>query len=264
MHGIYTIGETAAITGMSAATLRLWERQGLLQPVRTPGGSRRYSEEDVTRLRRIQYLRRVERLNPAGIARLLRSEAGGAESPMSNSAGPAIGERLRVKRNRAGLTLRQVAERIGISVSFLSAVERGVTSPSIATLHQLTREYGITVLELLADGRETGRLVRAADRPHLPTSSGVRIEQLAHGTLAMEPQIFVVPPGAGSDGAYDHIGEEFIFVLRGTLDIWLEEAERYQLAEGDCLYFPSTLSHRWHNPGTEETELLWVNTPPTF
>ena len=47
-------------------------------------------------------------------------------------------------------------------------------------------------------------------------------------------------------------------------EVWLEEREHYVLAAGDCLYFPSTLPHRWHNPGPEPAELVWVNTPPTF
>jgi quercetin dioxygenase-like cupin family protein len=150
-------------------------------------------------------------------------------------------------------------------VSFLSAVERGVSGVSIATLHKLSATYGTTVLELTSDGTPGGRLVRPGARQELPASSnGVRILQLALGQLQMEPQLFVIQPGAGSEGSYDHVGEEFIFVLRGLLDIWLDEQEHYSLQSGDCLYFPSSLPHRWCNPGTEEAELLWVNTPPTF
>jgi DNA-binding transcriptional MerR regulator/uncharacterized RmlC-like cupin family protein len=262
----HRVGEAARSLGISAATLRLWERQGLVRPDRTPGGSRRYHELHLALLRRIQYLRRVENLSPKAIARILRSRGVAVPTPAGPREGTAnVGGRLRAQRHRAGLTLREVAGKTGSSVSFLSAVERGVTGLSIARLHALVKLYGTTVHDLLAGGQRSTRLVRAAARPRLPTSgTGVHIEQLAVGTLQMEPHFYRVKPGAGSDGAYEHAGEEFIFVLRGRLEVWLEERERHRLGPGDCLYFPSTLPHRWRNPGRAPAELLWVNTPPTF
>jgi transcriptional regulator with XRE-family HTH domain len=176
-----------------------------------------------------------------------------------------VGARLRAQRHRAGLTLRAVAEQTEMSVSFLSAVERGVTGLSISRLHALVKLYGITVQELLMDRRTDGRLVRSGARPRFPTSNpGIQIEQLALGTTAMEPHHYLVEPGAGSDGAYDHAGEELVFIIRGSLEVWLDEREHYMMGAGDSLYFPSTLPHRWLNPGPGETELLWINTPPTF
>jgi DNA-binding transcriptional MerR regulator len=262
----YRVGEAARALGISAATLRLWERQGLVRPDRTRGGSRRYHDGHLAMLRRVQYLRRVEHLSPKAIARILQ---GAGDRPDRRDAGrdgaPNLGGRLRAQRHRAGLTLRVVAEKTGTSVSFLSAVERGVTGLSIARLHALVKLYGTTVHDLLAAGQSSSRLVRAAGRPRLPASgSGVQIEQLAVGALQMEPHFYRVEPGAGSEGAYEHVGEEFLFVLRGRLELWLEERERYRLRAGDCLYFASTLPHRWRNPGPEPAELLWVNTPPTF
>ncbi len=265
---MYRIGDAARALGISPATLRLWERQGLIAPSRTRGGNRWYTEDDLTHLRRIQHLRQVEHLSPRASARLLRQQSDSMPPrPTTNgtSAAPDVGDRLRAQRRRAGLTLQVVAEQTGMSVSFLSAVERSVTGVSIARLHALVKLYGITVQDLLADGRAAGRLVRAAERPHFPTSNpGIQIEQLAVGSIAMEPHYYVIQPGAGSDGAYDHAGEELIFLIRGRLDVWLDEREHYLMLPGDSLYFPSTLPHRWQNPGPDPTELLWVNTPPTF
>lgn len=79
--------------------------------------------------------------------------------------------------------------------------------------------------------------------------------------------IYVIPPtsGTGSDGAYSHAGEEFIYMLHGTLELWLDELERIVLHRGDSFWFESSRGHRWFNPSVEEeTLLLWVNTPPTF
>lgn len=263
----YRVSDAARRLGISAATLRLWERQGLVQPDRTRGGNRRYSEAHLALLHRIQLLRRAQRLSPPAIAQMLHREPGRpvrANPAVSNRA-PRPGDRLRAERRRSRLTLREAAAKAGISVSFLSAVERGISGVSISTLHTLVKLYGVTVQDLLAEQRTSGRLVRPSERPTLSApGSGVRIEQLALGRLQMEPHFYRVDPGAGSEGAYDHIGEEFVFVLTGTLEVWLEEREHHVLGPGDCLYFPSTLPHRWHNPGSAPAELLWVNTPATF
>ncbi len=77
------------------------------------------------------------------------------------------------------------------------------------------------------------------------------------------PTVFRIAPGAGSGESYAHEGEEFIFVLRGELQIALD-GEEYHLQRGDSFYFESATPHHWKNPGRTETWLLWVNTPPTF
>jgi quercetin dioxygenase-like cupin family protein len=90
------------------------------------------------------------------------------------------------------------------------------------------------------------------------------MELLALGNKIMEPHIFHIAPGASSGGSYEHEGEEFIYVLQGKLEMWLDELERYVMEQGDSLYFESSLAHRWRNLSDEETVLMWVNTPPTF
>ncbi len=263
---VYRVSDAARALGISPATLRLWERQGLITPSRTRGKSRRYTHSDLSLLRRIQFMRRVERLSPLAIARILREHRSPDEVPapeVAHSMSPGMGERLRNTRRRAGLTLPQVAEQVGLSVSFISAVERGVSGISISALHALVKVYGKTIQDLFVEAESPGALVRANERPTLPSPSGVRLEQLAAGALQMEPQLVTVEPGCGSEGAYDHVGEEFVFVLQGELDLWLGE-RKHHLSTGDCLYFASTIPHRWRNPSNQTARTLWVNTPPTF
>src|SRR2546429_5293329 len=76
--------------------------------------------------------------------------------------------------------------------------------------------------------------------------------------------LFRVKPGGGSGESYTHEGEEFLHVLRGEFEIWLDKSEHYQLKRGDSLYFESSTPHRWKNPGRKEAWVLWINTPPTF
>jgi len=258
----YLIGEAARQVGVSPSALRLWERQGLVRPSRTAGRYRLYSDADLTRLRTVRRMRKVERLNAPGIRRMLgRDVAQDGERRFDRWP-------LRRLRTERGLSLRQASEQTGISVSFLSALERGVTGASVATLQRLTATYGTTVLELLGAPGEAGsdRLVRAHERSVLRLGADdVRIEELARGAQQLEPQLFVLAPGATSDGAYAHEGEEFIYLLSGAVTVWVGDGETYALErEGDALTFPSTIPHRWRNDARGETRLLWINTPPTF
>ena len=257
----YTIGEAARRVGVSPSALRLWEKQGLVRPARTEGRYRLYSDADLEHLAGIRRLRQVDRLNAPGIRRVLRDRV------QSSHERRLDGRPLRRLRQRRGWSLRTASERSGVSVSFLSSLERGVTGASIATLQRLAAAYGTTLLELFGPREDGGdRLVRHDARPVLRLASDtVRIEHLARDASHLEPQLFVLAPGASSDGAYAHEGEEFLYLLSGALTVWVGEAEIYRLSHsGDALCFPSTLPHRWRNDAGGETHLLWINTPPTF
>ncbi len=97
----------------------------------------------------------------------------------------------------------------------------------------------------------------------MEAGGGVRIEELATLTTRLEPQLFVLAPGASSQGSYAHAGEEFMFVLAGRVAVWLDERVCHELDEGDALTFPSTLPTASSALDQGETRILWVNTPPT-
>src|SRR4029078_6402012 len=147
---------------------------------------------------------------------------------------------------------------------FLSAIELSRANPSVATLQRLSATYGTTVLDFFDLPKQSNHLVGRRDGRAIQTQSGVRIEQLSIGARQLESQIFRVPPGAGSDGSYSHQGEEFIYMMAGTLEIWLHELRRHTLRDGGSFWFESTMGHRWYNPSSEDTVMLWINTPPTF
>ena len=266
----YLIGEAARQVGVSPSALRLWEREGLVRPARSRGRYRLYTEADLDHLRRVRRMREVERLNAPGIRRVLRDAvvASHAHAHPHPHGRRFDGRPLRRLRHERGLSLRAAASRAGLSTSFLSSLERGTTGASIASLQRLTAAYGTTIAELYGPGDVAGpgRLIRAGERPVLKLGApGVRIEQLSHATTELEPQLFVLAPGASSDGSYSHQGEEFIYLLAGAATVWVGEDETYRLADaGDTLSFPSSLPHRWRNDARGETRLLWINTPPTF
>jgi len=255
------ISEVARRVGISSSALRAWEALGLVAPRRTRSRYRLYNEADVRLLQRALFLRRARGLNPAAIVHVLKRQ-GVVQVPAEASNLP--GQRFRRLRIRRGLSLARVARATGLSVGFLSALERGQMRSSVATLRRIARFYGTNILSLFEAAGENPRLVRPEQRKILETNAGVRMELLAWGNTAIEPHLFRIRPGGGSGESYTHEGEEFLHVMRGQFEIWLNEAEHYRLKAGDSLYFESSTPHRWKNPGRLECWLLWVNTPPTF
>jgi transcriptional regulator with XRE-family HTH domain len=255
------ISEVARRVGISSSALRAWEALGLVKPLRTQSRYRLYSESDVRLLQRAIFLRRARGLNPTAIVHVLKRQ-GVVSAPPDTSLLP--GQRFRRLRTRRGLSLAQVARATGVSVGFLSALERGQMSSSIATLRRIARFYRTNILSLFEAAGDNPRLVRPDQRKILETTPDVRMELLAWGQTVMEPHLFRIKPGGGSGEPYSHEGEEFLHVLRGNFEIWLDAKEHYQLKPGDSLYFESSTPHRWKNPGRSETWVLWINTPPTF
>ncbi|MDO6965433.1 MerR family transcriptional regulator [Rhizobium alvei] len=268
----YKIAEAARMAGVSPSTLRLWESQGLVDPVRTESGQRLYEDSHIERLKKISYLRSEKGLNPAAIRESLEDDpvADNGPRPVSQSVAAAeapIGHKIRHLRREAGKTLENVANATGISVSMLSTFERTSQGLSFTALHQLVSHFGTTISILSGqEDRGTGEsLIRNGQWASWPsTSSGVAIQVLSEGKNQMECHRFQLAPGASSEGAYQHIGEEFIHVLSGSLEIVLDGDQFFELGAGDSFYFESRRPHSWRNSYAGETVLLWINTPPTF
>jgi DNA-binding transcriptional MerR regulator/mannose-6-phosphate isomerase-like protein (cupin superfamily) len=255
------IGDVARLVGVSPSAIRGWENLGLTHPLRTESKYRLYTGDDVRLLKRARYLRKVRGLNAPAIVQMLKRE--GAIKPSNSKPSGSIGPRLRQLRAQRGAGLAEVAAAAGISVGFLSAIERSQMSASVGTLRRLARYYRKNILDFFDPTESNTRLVRPAKRKVLEAGPGVRMELLAWGNTVMEPHLFRIAPQADSGEPYAHEGEEFLFVLRGELKIALAD-EEYHLKRGDSFYFESATPHHWKNPGRGETWLLWVNTPPTF
>src|SRR4051812_17378163 len=113
---LHSIGTVSRLTGVSAATVRVWEREGLVQPRRTPGRHRLYSDEDIQRVRQIAYLRTAGGLNAAAI----RLQMAPVQRPDGRDAppiDPRVGARIRVLRKELDFSQAELAARAGISAS---------------------------------------------------------------------------------------------------------------------------------------------------
>ena len=258
------------MVGVSANVLRLWEREGLIAPARTASGYRIYSIADIKQLSRIRDLFQRDQLNSAGVRRVLDVERDARPpSPARQSAGASrVGEHLRRLRKKRGQSLRELAAKTGLSASYISAIERSLSNPSVASLQKLAAALDANLPKLLGEeyGADDERLVvTPAQRKQLDFGfEGVTFETLASIETELEPMLTRIEPGAGSDDTYAHAGEEFIYVLAGSFEITLEDTRTYTLEVGDAMTFASNRPHRWRNPGAAETVLVWVNTPPTF
>ena len=251
-----TVGQAARIVGVSASTLRLWEHAGLVQTVRNAGGYRLYTAESLALLKRIKYLRDVRQLNLAAVKEALDRDGGAVANRYELRA---LGRKLRESRRRCGLGIAEAARQAGISPSFLSAVERSLATASVSTLQRLSAAYRTSVLELFDLPGKSSRRLRPSDRQVLQAHPGVNIELLAPASSRLESMLFRAAPGSGNAGPYVHDGEELVYVLSGSIEIWLDEHEHFELRAGDSFWFESTRGHRWLNPSaTEEAKVVWV------
>lgn len=194
------------------------------------------------------------RLTPA------RARPGQGENPGKTG----IGGRIRFMRRQRGMSLDQLAAAANLTKSYLSKIERGISVPSIATALKVAASFKVTVGQLLGEeqGDESICVVRRADRkPFIRdgSASGYNYEMVAAPKRfkTMEPFIMRPPLKFQGDRFFEHVGEEFIFVLSGAMEVQFSN-RRITLKAGDAIYFDSHLPHRSRSLGRKPAEALVV------
>lgn len=263
---VTTIAEAASEIGVSPGALRLWEAQGLISVSRDDRGHRVFSKPDIERLRRISWWRRVGKLNHHAIRRMLSEEGESVQQAASTSPPQRVqhdddvldltGAKLRRMRRSMGLTLSQLSEISGLSVSFISSFERGINTASPTSLARLSTAVEGHTVDAEAEGHAVHHLGSSAG---VEVAPGIHYEWLSQRKGVMEPQFVTVEPGRGSEGKYQHAGEEFIAVLEGEL-LFTVQGEELHMPKGGTLHFDSQFEHSWSNPGATAVRVLWVTT----
>jgi transcriptional regulator with XRE-family HTH domain len=180
----------------------------------------------------------------------------------------ALGRHIRTARTAHNLTLEQLAERTGLSRSYLSNVERNVNSPTISTLRTILDALGVSLAQMFrtVEGERT-LVVRPAERVERARTGNdqVRYELLnPNPTGRLEMLIMKVAPGASSGLLpHTHVGEEVGFMVSGRLRYWVDGIS-YELSAGDSINYESSRPHRYENPGDETAVSVWALTPPSF
>ncbi len=191
--------------------------------------------------------------------------AGAAETHEPSHIGP----RLRAQREQLGLSLRELARRIGVSASLISQIERDKVIPSVSTLYSLVRELGLGMGDLFSD--DAGSSVPAASahsplvtpdaRALINLESGVTWERLtADADPGVEFLRVVYDVGSEScpeDSLIRHGGKEYGYVISGRLSVQVG-FERYELGPGDSISFDSSSPHRLSTVGARPAEAIWV------
>ena len=194
-----------------------------------------------------------------------KTRAAAAPSPV------AIGARLRHARRVKGLLIKELAERVGVSISLISKYENDKLLPPLTVLHSLVTELETNIGALFEPNwTGVGYVSRAGARPRIAAageseSAGVTLERLIPHGLGhlLQGNIHIVAPGGGSMGPMRHEGDEVGYVLEGQLELRIDDST-HELGPGDSFSFPSHLAHTYRNPGTGVTRVVWINTPPTF
>ncbi len=177
-----------------------------------------------------------------------------------------VGPRLRHLREQKGLTARQIAERAGVTAAYVSRLENGRVSPTVATLGRLVSAMGETMATLFAEAADSEGSVIRHDQRHRMRSCGVLDSQVTPAwATRLEILESLVEPGHGSsDRLHTHAGdEEVVLVLEGELDLWLG-SERHRLGVGDSATFHCRTPHRWRNPCSTPSRMLWIISPANY
>ena len=177
---------------------------------------------------------------------------------------PAVGERVHALREAMGWSLRELAERSGVSAPMLSQVERGETSPTLAVAAKIAAGLELTLSQLLRlDEGQHVSVSRAGERRRLERG-GHRFEELTPPLPGQRADVSLhsLRPGAGTGGREDPPmhepgSRETVVVLIGTLAL-VVDGTRYDLRAGDCVTFDADLPHHFENDGEDPTRFLAV------
>ncbi|BAD77180.1 cupin domain-containing protein [Geobacillus thermoleovorans] len=177
-----------------------------------------------------------------------------------------IYRKIRDIRKQRDLTLKELSEKTGLSVSFLSQVERGTTSLAITSLKKIADALEVPITDFFENEANQNFVVKVEKRkPFRIEGSSAEYTRLAgnFNGRSLEPLIVTLAPGLVQDNVFSHPGEEFYYVLEGAV-IFNVDGKEYLVKAGDSIHFPSSLPHFWSNPLSQEAKILCVLTPVIF
>jgi len=177
-----------------------------------------------------------------------------------------IGEKIRRLRIEKQLTQEELANRCELSKGFISQVENDLTSPSIATLIDILEILGTNLREFFSDASEEKVTFTYEDM--FETEN----EDLKYKLMwlipnaqknEMEPIMITLEPNGQYIEEEPHEGEEFGFVLSGTIVLHLGK-KKFKVKKGESFYFKPRANHYISNPGKNQAKVIWISTPPSF
>ncbi|MGL4405977.1 MAG: helix-turn-helix domain-containing protein [Notoacmeibacter sp.] len=243
----HSIGKVAAAAGISVQTVRLWEKLGFVQAIRSDGKQRLFSEAAMRSV--------VER---AAANRRQREQV--VVSSLAETELASTGAKIKRARLENGLSQAQAAQKIGVSRSFIASVERGESGVSNQILARLADAFSMPMSKFANDSNPIGRVIRQSERPRTVIAGGVVWEELAvPGKHEFEPALLYIPSGQSSGGMVLRPGDIFAFVMQGELVFEFgDTGEVAILKTGDAMTALGGTPVSWKNEGDLTTICVWV------
>jgi transcriptional regulator with XRE-family HTH domain len=174
-----------------------------------------------------------------------------------------IGKKVKALRLASNLTQEELADRARLTKGFISQLENDQTSLSVDSLSDILEALGVTLSEFFSDSAETKVVYTPSERVAVEGWGASKFELLVPGSTnnLMDPILLELKPGEKMEPRGPHAGEQFGYVLSGTLTLRIER-KTYKVPSRHCFYFESDRTHQLINNSSSVVKLLWVITPP--
>jgi transcriptional regulator with XRE-family HTH domain len=176
-----------------------------------------------------------------------------------------LGKRLRALRHEQGLTLADLGRQAGLSASYLSQVERGITTPSLSKLTTIASTLDVGVAHFFETEVSSPRVVKSDQGKRVHETGGTIVELLSAAPTdkRIQPYRVTCQPGTSREQPPIHPGEGFYFVLKGRLTVTVG-SEAYVLDAGDSIHYQALRPHSWRNEDDAECIFIWAVSPPIW
>ncbi len=176
-----------------------------------------------------------------------------------------VGPLVRARRMQLDITLTELGKRSGLSVPFLSQIERGHTGLTVISLVKISNALGVNANYFLHVDEPDMPIRRSGDHHFFSLAeSKMRLARIGsvNPERSLEPILLIFPANYETE-ALQHAGEEFIYVLQGKITIRLGK-KKHVLTKGDTAHFKSAIRHKWINTTDQEAQMIWIGTPKLF
>jgi len=177
----------------------------------------------------------------------------------------SIGEKIRDLRNKNGLTQEELADRTELTKGFISQLERGLSSASVATLSDIVTALGTNLSDFFK-AESVGKITFSDEDYFLKTDeSGNTTEWLVPSAqgMSLEPIRLVIKPDTATPEDSPHEGEEFGYVVQGKIYVHYGD-KVYKVSRGESFCYKSDRVHFLSSASKKDSVVLWVSCPPSF
>jgi len=171
-----------------------------------------------------------------------------------------IGEKIKLLRFSKNMTIKKLATKTGLSVGFISNVERDVNSPTISSLQKICQALDTDIADFFTSIKNSSHVLRKEHRQSLQggAHSQFTVEMFSLPRKKLQPSfIEIIPGGQYGDETMCHDNEEICLVLEGQVHFWAGK-EEFVLYEGDCMYVEALIPHWLRNLSQEKARTFWV------